>query len=70
MIAKDILRPGKLARLRSNSEFGFKYLLVVVVARTQHHTVLAECDRLLVVICRNVLTVRIGIAHPKTIQCQ
>src|SRR4029077_5431545 len=32
MIAEDILRPGKLARLWRNSEFGFKHLLVVVVA--------------------------------------
>ena len=50
MIAEHILRPGKLARLRRNSELRFKHLLVVVVPRTQHHAVLAECDRLLIVI--------------------
>jgi hypothetical protein len=31
-----------LARLRRNFELGFEHRLVVVVARTQHHPVLAE----------------------------
>ena len=46
MIAEDIPRPGQLARLGRDVEFGFEHLLVVVVARTQHHPVLAERDRL------------------------
>ena len=54
MIAEDILRPGKLARLGRDFELGFEHLLVVVVARTQHHPVLAERDRLLIVIRRDV----------------
>ena len=54
MIAEDILRPGKLARLGCDFEFGFEHLLVVVVARTQHHPVLAERDRLLIVVGRDV----------------
>jgi hypothetical protein len=35
-------------------EFGFEHILVLVVTRTQHHPVLAECDRLLIVVDRNV----------------
>jgi hypothetical protein len=54
MIAKSIPRPGKLTRLRRDFQLGFKHLLVVVVARMQHHPVLAECDRLPVVIRRDV----------------
>ncbi len=42
MIAEDILRPGQLARLGRDFELRFAHLLVVVVARTQHHPVLAE----------------------------
>jgi len=33
---------------------GLEYLLVAVIAGTQHHPVLAEGDRLIIVICRNV----------------
>jgi hypothetical protein len=54
MIAEDILRPGKLARLGRYFELGFEHLLIVIVAWAQHHAVLAECDRLLIVICREV----------------
>ena len=54
MIAEDILRPGKLARLGRYFELGFEHLLIVIVARAQHHAVLAECDRLLIVIRREV----------------
>jgi len=54
MIAEDIPRPGEPARLRPDFEFGFEYLLVLIVARTQHHAVLAESDRSLIVICRDV----------------
>ena len=50
MIAEDILRPVQLGRLRRDFQLGFEHLLVVVVARTQHHAVLAKRDRLLIVI--------------------
>jgi hypothetical protein len=55
MIAEDILCPGKVTRLGRDFELGFEYLLVVVVARTQHHTVLAKGDRSPIVICRDML---------------
>ncbi len=54
VIAENILRPGQLPRLGRDFDLGFEYLLVVVVARTQHHPVLAERDRLMIVIRRNV----------------
>jgi hypothetical protein len=54
VIAEEILRPGQLARFWSDFEFGFEHLLVVVITRTQHHPVLAECDRLPIVIGRDV----------------
>jgi hypothetical protein len=44
MIAEDILRPGQVARLGFDFELRFKHFLVVVVVRTQHHSVLAEQD--------------------------
>src|ERR1700733_3100233 len=51
MIAEDIPRPGEFARPRRDFEFGFEYFLVLIVSRTQHHAVLAESDRSLIVIC-------------------
>ena len=36
----------------ADSQHQTRYLLVVVIARTQHHPVLAEGDRLIIVICR------------------
>jgi hypothetical protein len=54
VIAETILRPGKLLRSGRDFELGLEYPLVVVIARTQHHSVLAEGDRLIIVICRNV----------------
>ena len=54
VIAKNILRRGKLARPGCDFELGFEYLLVVVVARTQHHAVLTEGDQLMIMIRRNV----------------
>src|SRR5271166_190677 len=54
VIAEAILRPGKLPRPWCDFELCFNYLLIVVVARTQHHPVLTEGDRLIIVICRNV----------------
>jgi predicted N-formylglutamate amidohydrolase len=55
MIAEYIPGPGELAWLGRDFELGFKHFLVTVIARTQHHSVLAERDWLLVVICRDVL---------------
>ena len=46
VIAKNIPHPGKLLRSGCDFELGLEYLLVVVIARTQHHPVLAERDRL------------------------
>jgi hypothetical protein len=54
MIAEDILCPGKVTRLGRDFERGFEHLLVVV-ARTQHHTVLAKGDRSPIVICRDMI---------------
>jgi len=54
VIAKNIPHPGKLLRSGRNFELGLEYPLVVVISRTQHHPVLAEGDRLIIVICRNV----------------
>ena len=54
MISEDIPRPGKLAWLGRDFELGLEYFLVLVVTRTQHDPVLAECDRLLIVVGRNV----------------
>ena len=55
MIAEDILCPGKVTRLGRDFERGFEHLLVVVVARPQHHTVLAKGDRSPIVICRDMI---------------
>src|SRR5208282_4012486 len=54
VIAEAIPRPGKLPWRRRDFELRFKYLLVVIVARTQHHPVFAKGDRLMIVVGRNV----------------
>jgi N-formylglutamate amidohydrolase len=54
MIAEYIPGPGELARPGRDFELGFEHFLVVVVARTQHHLVLAERDRVFIVICGDV----------------
>jgi len=54
VIAEDIPRPGEFARLGPDFEFGFEYLLVLIVPRTQHHAVLTESDRTLIMICRDM----------------
>jgi hypothetical protein len=54
VIAKSIPHPGKLLWSGRDFELGLEYLLVAVIAGTQHHPVLAEGDRLIIVICRNV----------------
>ena len=58
VIAETIPRPGKLPRLGRDFELGFEDLLVVIVARAQHHPVLAEGDRLIIVIGRDVFDVQ------------
>ena len=55
VIAEAILRPGNLFRAGGNFELRLDDLLIVVVARPQHHPVLAECHRPLVVVGRDVL---------------
>ena len=64
MIAEDIPRPGQLARLGRDFERGFEHLLVVVVARTQHHPVLAEGNGLPVLVGRDVLDAQRGHSNP------
>ena len=65
MIAENIPRPGDLARRWRDCELGFEHLLIVVVARTQHHPVLAERNRSLIEIGRDVSNGEIGIAVPQ-----
>ena len=64
VIAEAIPRPGKSPRARRDFELRFNDLLIVIVARTQHHPVLAECDRPLVVICRLVPDAENRHCHP------
>src|SRR5580704_699423 len=54
VVAEAIPRPGKVLRTGRDFELCFNDLLIVVVARTQHHPVLAECDRLIIAICRDM----------------
>jgi len=54
VIAENVLRPSELQRRGSDLDFGFEYFPVAIVARTQHHPVLAESDWFVVVICRYV----------------
>jgi hypothetical protein len=42
MIAENIPRPGDLARGWRYRDLGCEHLLIVIVSRAQHHTVLAE----------------------------
>ena len=54
VIAERIARPGNLAWRGRDREFGLQHLLVAIVARPQHHAMLAERDRLPVAIGRDV----------------
>src|SRR5580704_8005493 len=54
VIAESVPRPGQLPRFWRDFEFRCNQLLIVVVAWTQHHPMLAECDRLMIAIGRNV----------------
>src|SRR5216684_9320841 len=50
MVAEGILDPPQIHRFGSDLELRFEQPLVMAFARTQHHPVLAEGDRLLVLI--------------------
>ena len=50
MIAEGILDPSQIRRFGSDLELRFEQPLVMAFARTQHHPVFAEGDRLLVLI--------------------
>src|SRR5580704_7224073 len=65
VIAEAIPRPSQLLRPGRNFEFCCNHLLIVVVAWTQHHPVLTECDRLFIMISRNVSDVANRHCHPK-----
>src|SRR4029077_14436775 len=54
VIAELISTPSKLPRLRPNFKLGLQHLLVVVVTPAQHHPVLAEGNRLMIAIGRDV----------------
>src|SRR5580692_83726 len=54
VIAEAVPRPSQLLRARRDFEFCCNDLLIVIIAWPQHHAVLAECDRLIIMISRNV----------------
>src|SRR5271156_3913088 len=54
VVAELISPPSEALRLRANLKFGLQNLLIVVVARTQHHPMLAEGDWFLITIGRDV----------------
>src|ERR1700722_16308833 len=54
VIAEAVPRPGQLLRAGRDFELCLNHPLIVVVAWTQHHPVLAECDRLMIAIGRDV----------------
>src|SRR5580704_18409897 len=64
VIAEAIPRPSQLLRPGRNFEFCCNHLLIVVVAWTQHHPMLTECDRLFIMISRNVSDVANRHCHP------
>src|ERR1700733_12279874 len=65
VIAEAVPRPIQLPRFWRDFEFRCNHLLIVVVAWPQHHPVLAECDRLIIMISRNVSDVPNRHCHPK-----
>src|ERR1700686_3900627 len=65
VIAEAVPRPSQLPRSGRDFEFCRNHLLIVVVAWTQHHAVLAECDRLFIMISRNVSDVANRHCRPK-----
>jgi predicted N-formylglutamate amidohydrolase len=54
VITEIVARPGELQRLGRDLDLGMEDFLIFVVARQQHHPVLAERDRAVIVICRYV----------------
>src|ERR1700685_2867696 len=67
VIAEAVPRPSQLPRFWRDFEFRCDHLLIVVIARTQHHPVLAECDRPIIMISRNVSDVANRHCRPKII---
>src|ERR1700722_2674783 len=65
VIAEAIPRPSQLPRFWRDVEFRCNHRLIVVVAWPQHHPVLTECDRLIIMISRNVSDVANRHFHPK-----
>src|ERR1700720_2260685 len=65
VIAEAIPRPSQLPRFWRDVEFCFDDPLIVVVAWPQHHPVLTECDRLFIMISRNVSDAENRHCHPK-----
>src|SRR5580693_9466173 len=65
VIAEAVPRPSQLPRLWRDFEFRRNHLLIVVVAWTQHHPVLAECDRSIIMISRDVSDVANRHCDPK-----
>src|ERR1700751_4410106 len=53
-ITKDVVYPADIGRFRRDDELGVEQFLVVAVARSQHHAVFAERDRLLVAVSGEV----------------
>src|SRR5271169_6223660 len=49
-ITEDVVHPADIGGFRGDDELGVEQLLVVAVARPQHHAVLAERDRLLIAV--------------------
>src|SRR5579862_455005 len=54
VIAEAVPRPSQLLRFWRDFEIRCNHLLIVVVAWPQHHAVLTECNRLFIMISRNV----------------
>src|SRR5215469_11154110 len=53
-VAEDVVHPPDVGRFWRDHQLRLKQLLVVAVPRPQHHAVLAEEDRLLVAVGRDV----------------
>jgi hypothetical protein len=54
MVAEHILRPPQIGRFRTDLELRVEHPLVKAFSRTQHHPVLAEGHRLLILIGSNM----------------
>ena len=49
-VAENVVDPSDIGGFRRDHQLSLEQFLVVVVARPQHHAVLAECDGLLVAV--------------------